>query len=117
MVFYIAFNFILTLSQTSPGFYMSVVKVILKTLWEKEKLLIPSNFSFSHSVSNLLENFQPCLCIMILSSTNSFSLEESKICRLGKGEPYNGDSTHIYVLPKFYCARLEVCCPTTLPQK
>ena len=38
-----------TLSQTSPGFYMSVVGV-LKTLWEKEKLLIGSNFSFSHSV-------------------------------------------------------------------
>ena len=40
----------LTLSQTSPGFYMSAVQVFLKTLWEKEKLLIMNNFSFSHSV-------------------------------------------------------------------
>ena len=32
----------LTLSQTSH--------VFLKTLWEKEKLLVTSNFSFSHSV-------------------------------------------------------------------
>ena len=32
----------LTLSQTSPGFF--------KTLWEKEKLLVTSNFFFSHSV-------------------------------------------------------------------
>ena len=37
-----------TLSQTSPGFYVSVVQV-LKTRWEKEKLFITSNFSFSHS--------------------------------------------------------------------
>ena len=39
----------LTLYQTSPGFYGSVVQV-LKTLCEKEKLLVTSNFSFSHSV-------------------------------------------------------------------
>ena len=40
----------LTLSQTSPGFYVSAVQVFVKTLWEKEKLLVTSNFSFSHSV-------------------------------------------------------------------
>ena len=40
---------LLTLSQTSPGFYVSAVS-LLKTLWEKEKLLVTSNFSFSHSV-------------------------------------------------------------------
>ena len=39
----------LTLSRTSPGFYVSAVQV-LKTLWEKEKLLVTSNFSFSHSL-------------------------------------------------------------------
>ena len=39
----------LTFSKTSPGFYVSAVQV-LETLWEKEKLLIMSNFSFSHSV-------------------------------------------------------------------
>ena len=40
---------LLTLSQTSPGFYVSAYKP-LKTLWEKEKLLVTSNFSFSHNV-------------------------------------------------------------------
>ena len=41
----------LTLSQTSPGFYVSAVQLnLLKTLWEKEKLLVTSNFSFSHGV-------------------------------------------------------------------
>ena len=43
------FSFPLTLSQTSPGFYMSAV-LVLKTLWKKEKLLVTSNFSFSHCV-------------------------------------------------------------------
>ena len=40
-------KFTLTLSQTSPGFYLSSVQV-LKTLWEKEKLLVMRNFSFAH---------------------------------------------------------------------
>ena len=35
-----------TLSQRSPGFYMSAVQVSLKTLWEKEELLEMSNFFF-----------------------------------------------------------------------
>ena len=41
---------LVTLSKTSPGFYVSAVQIFLKTLWEKEKVLIMSNFSFSHSV-------------------------------------------------------------------
>ena len=41
----------LTLSQTSPCFYVSVFSTgLLKTLWEKEKLLVTNNFSFSHNV-------------------------------------------------------------------
>ena len=47
-------HFNLTLSQTSPGFYVSAVQVwflrVCSTLWEKEKLLVTSNFYFSHSV-------------------------------------------------------------------
>ena len=38
----------LTLSQASPCFYVFAV-CLLKTLWEKEKLLMMSNFSSSHS--------------------------------------------------------------------
>ena len=40
----------LTLSQTSLGFYVSAVQVFKKTLWEMEKLLVTSNFSFSNSI-------------------------------------------------------------------
>ena len=39
----------LTLSQTIPGFYVCAEQVFWKNL-EKEKLLVTSNFSFSHSV-------------------------------------------------------------------
>ena len=40
----------LTLYQASPGFYLSAVQVFWKHIWEKEKLLFVSNFSFSQSV-------------------------------------------------------------------
>ena len=56
-----------------------------KTLWEKEKLLVVSNFSFSHSVFTCLENSLPFSSNLKLSSANSSSLEESKICHFGKG--------------------------------
>ena len=39
----------LTLSQTIPGL-RDCSRSLLKTMWEKEKLLVTSNFSFSHSV-------------------------------------------------------------------
>ena len=39
-----------TLEQTRPRFYVSAATSLLKTLWEKEKLLVTSNFSFYHSV-------------------------------------------------------------------
>ena len=50
----------------------------------KETLLVTSNFPFSHSVFCPFKNL-PCLSNLKLSSANSFSLEESKICCLGKG--------------------------------
>ena len=40
----------LPFSQTSPGFNTSAVKIFLKTLWEKEKFLLKSDFSFNHSI-------------------------------------------------------------------
>ena len=58
---------------------------LLKTLWEKEKLLVTSNFSFSDSVFYPLDNFLPFSSNLKLSSANSFSLEESKICHLVMG--------------------------------
>ena len=50
---------LLTLFQISPGFYVSCITSLLKTLWEKEKLLLTSNFSFPTVFSTPLENFVP----------------------------------------------------------
>ena len=58
---------------------------LLKTRWEKEKLLIMSNFSFSLSISFHLDHFLQFTSNLKLLSADSFSLEESKICHLRKG--------------------------------
>ena len=58
---------------------------ILKTMWEKEKWLVTSYFSFPTVFSSRVENFMSFSSNLELSSANSFSLEESKICLLLKG--------------------------------
>ena len=50
---------------------------LLKTLWEKEKLLFPTVFS------TRLGDFQSFSSNLKLSYANSFNLEESQICQLG----------------------------------
>ena len=56
----------------------------LKTLWEKEKLLVTSSLSFSHGVFHPSGETSTIFIKLKLSSANSFKLEDSKICRLGK---------------------------------
>ena len=68
-----------------PWFLRVCSTGLLKTLWEKEKLLVKSNFSFFPVFSTLYENVLSVSSNLKLSSANSFNLEESKICRLGKG--------------------------------
>ena len=58
--------------SNKPWFLRVCSTSLLKTLLEKEKLLVTRTFFFFSSHSKL-------------SSAYSFSLEESKICRLGKG--------------------------------
>ena len=73
------------LFPNKPWFLRVCSTVLLKTLWEKEKLFVTSNFSFSQSVFYPLKNFQPFSSNLKLSSANSLNLEESIFCRLGKG--------------------------------
>ena len=54
-----------------PWFLLVCVKILLKTLWEKEKLLVMTNFSFSHSVfypfeelSAIVFKFKIVVCIL-----------------------------------------------------
>ena len=64
-----------------PWFLRVCSTSLLKTLWEKEKLLVMSNFSFSCSVFYPFEELSTISLDLKLSSANSFSLEESKISR------------------------------------
>ena len=65
--------------SNKPWFLRVCSISLLKTLWEKEKLHVTSNFSFSHSVSYRFGEFSPFLSHSKLSSANSLNLEESEI--------------------------------------
>ena len=68
-----------------PWFSRDCSTSLLKTQSEKEELLVTSNFSFSHSISNPLENVLPFSSNSKLSSANSCSMEASKFSCLGNG--------------------------------
>ena len=59
---------------------------LLKTMWEKEKLLVTSNFSFFHRVFYPFRELSAISSHLKLSYANSLNLEEFKICRLEKGK-------------------------------
>ena len=70
----------------NKSWFLCVCRVsLLKTLREKEKLLVTSSFSFSHSVFYPFGELLPFSSHLKLSSANTLNLEESKIGRLGKG--------------------------------
>ena len=75
----------LTLFQTSPGFYVSEVQVIWKHCAKRWNCSYWAISPFPTVFSNHLENSLPFSSNLKLSSANSFSLEESKICQFGKG--------------------------------
>ena len=69
-----------------PWFLRVCRTSLLKTLREKEKLLVTSNSPLCPSVFNpYWRFFLPLSSNLKLSSANSFSSEESEICCLGKG--------------------------------
>ena len=67
--------------RNKPWFIPVYSTSLFKTLLVKEKLLLASNFSFSHSFLAVWRYFWHFHQIL---SAESFSLEESKICHLGK---------------------------------
>ena len=75
---------ILTLSQTNHYFYVSAVQVFWKHCGKRKNCSERATSPFP-IVFSTHWNFLPFLSILELSSPNSFwSLEQSKICRLGK---------------------------------
>ena len=77
--------FTLTLSKTSPGFYVSAVQVFLKHCGKRRNCSLRAISPFPTVFSILSENFLSISSNSKLSSANSLSLEESKSCQLGKG--------------------------------
>ena len=62
--------------QNKPWFFRVCSTSLLKTLWEKEKLLVTSNFSFSQSVFYL---FGELLAIFI-----KFKIVVCKVYEIGR---------------------------------
>ena len=77
------------LTQTSPGFYVSVVNVFWKYCGKRRNARDEQFLLFPQCFLPILENCLPFLSNLKLSSANPLSLEESKIGRLGKGQMYN----------------------------
>ena len=72
-----------------PWFLHVCSTSLLKTLWEKEKLLVMSNFSFSPFptvFSTCLESFLPFLKRLKLSSANPLNMDKSKDKNLSFGK-------------------------------
>ena len=83
-----AFNTIQSINPfpDKPWFLHVYSKSHLKTWLEKEKLLVTSNFSFSQSVFNPFGELSAIFITFKIVTCNSFHLEESNICHLGKGK-------------------------------
>ena len=103
-----------------PVFLRVCSTTILKTLWEKEKFLRKSNFTFSHSVLYPLVELYSIFVIFIhfnlkLLSANSFSLEDSQIFHLGneiilelsKLKAFKANNLKVYQKLKFFLERVE----------
>ena len=58
-------------------FLTTLNRNLLKTLWEKEKMLVNNIFSFSHNVFYLSQTFQPN-SIVVCKLYNTFNLDQSK---------------------------------------
>ena len=74
----------LTLSQISPGFYVSAVQVFWKHSEKRRNCSQRAISPFPTVFSTHFENFAPFSSNWRMSSANSFSLEKPKICRLGR---------------------------------
>ena len=69
-----------------PWFLRVCCTSLLKTLWEKGEIARNEQFLLFPAVfSTFLDNFQPISSNSVLSSAKSSSLEESRMCHLGKG--------------------------------
>ena len=74
----------LTFYNTITTFNYPVQATIWKKLWEKEKMLVTSIFSFSHNVFYPSQDKFQFLSLFFLSSANAFNLDLTKILSFRK---------------------------------
>ena len=72
-------------NKTKTPFWCVWERSLFKTLWEKEKLLVTSIFSFSHNVFYSIKDRNDRLCSFILSSANAFNSDKDQIMLSGNG--------------------------------
>ena len=68
-----------------PWFLRVRITSLLKTLWEKEKLLVTSNFSFSHSVFYLFGELPAIFIKFEIDVCKLFQFERVQNLSFGKG--------------------------------
>ena len=78
-LFYLKINSL----QQNPNFWRPWRRRLWKTLWEKEKILATSIFSFTHHVFFTLPKTEIIISVT-LSSANAFNLVQSEILSFGK---------------------------------
>ena len=67
----------------NPYFWRPWERSLQKTLWEKEKMLVTSIFTFSHCFSTLHKSNFKISVTFILSSANAFDLDKPKVLSFG----------------------------------
>ena len=72
-----------------PWFLRVRITSLLKTLWEKEKLLVTSNFSFSHSVFYLFGELPAIFIKFEIDVCKLFQFERVQNLSFGKGLTVN----------------------------
>ena len=93
----------LTLYHTIRALDNLQQRSLLKTLWEKEKMLVTSIFSFSHHVFNPIKDKNHHFKYFNVVVCNAFNLVRSKNLSFGKGlkglSPKYQASHHIVIDP------------------
>ena len=80
---------------------------LLKTVWENKKLLVTSNFSFSHSVFYSFEKLSAIFIKFYFVICKLLSLEESKISKLSFGKGFQNTDCIEKIVEKGEIAHFE----------
>ena len=108
------FYFLFNLFPSKPWFLHVCSISLLKTLWEKEKLLVTSNFSFSYSVFYPFGELSVIFITFEIVSCKLFQFGRVYNLSFGKGSKSNNVSKKLvtYCYHHYRCTQLykKECC-------